>query len=168
MPGNLDALDQSIVAELRRDGRLANSDIARRLGVSETTIRNRVQRLINDGVIRISAAINLSRLGYNLHVVIGIDCDPKSVSRVMEQLASAPEVRLLSAVSGRYDLMATVCLRSHEDLFSFLTEKVGRIPGIRSTETLHVLRMVRRDYFFWESSSGEGISGSETQSGVGD
>lgn len=152
---NLDTLDHQIIAELRRDGRPANTDLARRLGVSEATVRNRVQRLMSNDIIRITAAVNLSRLGYDLHTVIGISCEPASLPKVMNDLASAPEVRLLSAVSGRFDLMATVCLRSHSDLFAFLTERVGTIPGVRDTETLLVLRMSKRDHFFIESSPDE-------------
>ncbi len=144
----LDALDQGIVAELREDGRLANSDIARRLGVSETTIRKRVQRLMKDGVIRITAAVNLRRLGYESVVMIGIACDTERLPEIAENLAEAPEVRVLMAVSGRYDLMATVSLRSHGDLFAFLTERVGGLPGVRSADTLHVLWMSRHGYFF--------------------
>jgi Lrp/AsnC family transcriptional regulator, regulator for asnA, asnC and gidA len=151
MIANLDALDQQIIVELRHDGRQANTDIARRLGVSEATIRSRVQRLMNTGIVQITAAVNLSRLGYDLHAVIGIECDPASLLGVTNDLARAPEVRLLSVVSGRYDLMATVCLRSHSDLFAFLTERVGQIPGVRTSETLLVLRMSKRDYFFIES-----------------
>lgn len=154
MAVELDALDQRIVSELRRDGRLARSDIARRVGVSETTVRKRVQRLINDGVIRIAAAVNLSSLGYNLHVLLGINCYPKMVADVVQRLTDAPEVRRLLVVSGRYDLVATVCLHSHNDLFAFLTERVGKIPGVRDTATLHVLRVVRQDYFFTEEHPG--------------
>lgn len=153
MTARLDSLDRQIIGELRRDGTQANTDIARRLGVSETTIRSRVRRLVNAGVVRIAAAVNLSRLGYDLHVFIGVHCSLDRMPEVMSELASIQEVRNVSAVSGDWDLLLTASFKSRAAMYDFLTERLGPMPGVWKTEVLHVLREVKRDYFFWETRS---------------
>ncbi len=151
MGPELDALDLQIIAELRQRGRQANTDIARRLGVSESTIRSRFQRLVKEGIIRVAAAVNLTRLGYDLHVIVGVHCAADRIADVMRELADVEEVRMVSAVSGAWDLLLTASFRSRDDLFSFLTERLGGLPGVRKAEALHVLREVKRDYYFWET-----------------
>jgi Lrp/AsnC family transcriptional regulator, regulator for asnA, asnC and gidA len=150
MPG-LDLLDQQIIAELRRDGRLTNTEIARRLGVSEATIRSRFRRLTSAGIIRVAAAVNLTRLGYNVHVIIGVKCDVDRIPHVMCGLADVREVRMVSAVGGRWELLVTASFRSKEDLLSFLTDRLGGMPGVHKAEALHVLREVKRDSYYWET-----------------
>jgi Lrp/AsnC family transcriptional regulator, regulator for asnA, asnC and gidA len=148
---NLDTLDHQIIVELRREGRLANTEIARRLGVSEATIRSRVQRLVTEGIIRVAASVNLTSLGYDIHVVIGIHCDSDRILDVMRELGEVREVRMVSAVSGQWDLLATASFRSKEDLFGFLTGYVANIAGVQKTETIHVLREAKRDSYYWEA-----------------
>ncbi len=150
MQGSLDTLDQHIINELRRDGRETNTEIARRLGASEATVRYRIQRLISEGIIQVVAVVHLSRLGYDVDARIGIHCDAGRVVDVARALGQMEEVRYVAAVSGRYDLEIFAFFRSRDELFSFLTDKVGKIPGVQRTETLHVLRVFKRDYGFFE------------------
>jgi Lrp/AsnC family transcriptional regulator, regulator for asnA, asnC and gidA len=147
----LDLLDQQIIVELRRDGRLTNTEIARRLGVSEATIRSRLHRLTSAGIIRVAAAVNLTRLGYNVHVIIGVKCDVDRIPHVMRGLADVSEVRMVSAVSGRWEMLVTASFRSRKDLLSFLTDCLGVMPGVHKAEALHVLREVKRDSYYWET-----------------
>jgi Lrp/AsnC family transcriptional regulator, regulator for asnA, asnC and gidA len=157
---SLDALDHQLIDQLRRDGRLANTEIARRLGVSETTVRNRIQRLVGEGVLQVAAILNLSRLGYEVDVIVGIHCAPSRAEEVAAELGAMPEVRYLAYVTGRYDLLLAAFFQSREELFEFLVERLGKIPGIARTETLNVLRLARRDYDFWEARmAGTGWSG---------
>jgi Lrp/AsnC family transcriptional regulator for asnA, asnC and gidA len=150
MAWSLDELDHQIIAELRRDGRLANTEIARRLGVSEATIRNRIQRLTGAGVIQIGAMVNLARLGYEQYVIIGVHCDNHRLLEVAEALAAMPEVRYVSCVTGRYDLVVAGLFASRDELFDFLTKRLGSMPGVGNTETMHLLRPVKRDFDYWE------------------
>ena len=151
MTDNLDTLDQQIIDELRRDGRQANTEIARRLGVGETTIRSRVQRLVGEGIIQVAAAVNLDKLGYGLYVLIGVHCAPGRVTDVMRTLSAIQEIRWVSAVSGRWELLITASFPSKEDLYSFITDNLGRMPGVSRAEAIHVLREIKRDYYYWET-----------------
>lgn len=149
---HLDDLDHRIIAELRRDGRQANTEIARRLSVSETTIRNRIQRLVKAGVIQVAAFTYLPSLGYVLNVLIGVSCDAGRAVEIARALATMPEIRWLAHVTGRYNLMVAAFFRSQDELFTFLTEQLGKVPGIQRTETLHVLRVDKRDFDYWTST----------------
>ncbi len=145
---SLDSLDDQIIHELRRDGRLANTEMARRLGVSEATIRNRIQRLVNEGIIQVSAIVNLSRLGYEFDAYLGIQCNVAQMKEVARALTEMEEVRYVSYVLGRYELMVVGFFRSRAELFAFLSERVGKIPGVGRIETLLVLQVAKRDALF--------------------
>ncbi|MCL6649032.1 MAG: Lrp/AsnC family transcriptional regulator [Chloroflexi bacterium] len=142
----LDELDQRIIQELRQDGRQANTEIARKLGVSESTVRNRIRRLVRSEVIEIAALADLRRLGYTTSVLVGIETPPAAVREVASALASLSQVRWVAVLSGRFSIMIAVSFRNSEELFEFLTERLATIPNITRVETFQILRAVRRDY----------------------
>ncbi len=155
MDESLDEIDQRIIHELRRNGRQANTEMARAMGVSETMIRHRIKKLVDRGVIQVAARVNLSRLGNDIHVVIGIVCDggkASSITEVAQEVAATPEVRYVSVVSGHYDLLVMASFRSSEELYTFMVERLRKIPGVATTQTLHQLRVIKRDYDYWDAN----------------
>ncbi len=146
---DLDGLDQQIIDILRKDGRRANTEIARLLGVSETTIRNRIHRLMKGGVIRIAADVNMSRLNM-LDVRIRMQCQVSQLDAAASRLASIPEVRFVTCVSGSYNLLVGVSVHSPDEVYDFLTRHVAGIPGIMGTEVEQMLRVFKRDYYYWD------------------
>lgn len=152
MDDRLDKLDWQIIDELRHDGRQANTEMARKLGVTETKIRNRIRKLVGEGVIQVVARVNLSRLGNDIRVHIGVVCDGGAgtdLAEVASRLTAMPEVRFVSFVTGTYDLLISASFHSRDDLFTFLVERLRKIPGITKTETIHQLRVAKRDYDYW-------------------
>lgn len=149
MRSQLDEVDERIVALLRENGRRSNRDIARAVGVTETTIRNRMRRLIDQEIIQVAARVNLSQLGHELNVHIGVFCESAQVADVAKELAAMSEVRFLSYVVGRYDLLIAAAFPTRDELLAFLLDRLGKIPGVQRTETLQDLRVVKRDYDFW-------------------
>jgi len=83
----IDRLDQELVWELQKSGRRSYVDLAKLLGASETTIRNRVRRLLNEGVIRISAIPDLEALGYGFVGIVGLQVRLVDLRAVADQLA---------------------------------------------------------------------------------
>lgn len=146
---NLDELHLQIIDYLRHHGRAANTEIARHLGVSEATVRNRIQNLVSDNVIQIVAVTNPTKLGITIDVALGITCDPGAILATAEALAAMDEIRFISLVSGRYDIFAEGLFRTKEDLCIFLTDRLGSIPGVRKAEPLHQLRVIKRGYEYW-------------------
>ena len=146
MLGNekLDGLDRMILHVLQEDGRASYSEIARRLKVPESTVRLRVKKLVERGVIRkFAALINPFKAGYSIVAFIAVDVEPSRVKKAAEELSKLPEVDVLGIATGAHDILMQVTVRDLQELESFLIEKLGRIEGIRSTET-SILTSVRK------------------------
>lgn len=143
----LDALDRSILRILQEDGRASYSEIARRIGVPESTVRLRVKRLVEKGgVIRkFAALINPFKAGYSIVAFIAVDAEPGKVKEAVERLSKLPEVDVLGiATGGAHDILMQVTVRDLKELEDFLIEKLGgSIDGIKSTET-SILTSVRK------------------------
>ena len=143
----LDPIDQYILDALRKDGREAFSQIAEQLRVSPGMIRQRYNRLVETGVLKVVAITNPIQRGYKTMAMIGIRTDGQRMLQVAEQVAALQEVVYLIVVSGHYDLMAEVFCRDHEDLLRFLTEKLSVIEGVRETESFMHLKIIKEVYF---------------------
>lgn len=146
---SLDKLDYDIIACLRQDGRQPNTEIARQLNVSESTIRTRIQHLVSSGIIQVAAVIALPSLGYPVDVLIGIQCGPDRVAGVAKRLSSESQVRYVVALAGRFDVLIAAFFHSHDELFEFVSETIGKIRGVTKVETLPVLQTFKRGYDHW-------------------
>jgi Lrp/AsnC family transcriptional regulator, regulator for asnA, asnC and gidA len=140
-----DTLDRQIISLLQADGRCSNREIARQLDVPEATIRYRVRRLTESGLLRITALVAPEHLGYQLTVVISIQVDAVKLDEVAETIGSMPEVMCLMVTSGATDIVLTASFQDHDHLYEFLTERLAPVPGIIRTETAIGLKVVKRD-----------------------
>ena len=140
-PASLDRLDWQIIAMLSENGRTANSTIGDKLGVTEGTIRQRIRRLMEVGVLRISGQVNPEFLEGHQLLLVGINIGESSqLMKVFERLGQLPEVKSVAVLSGRYDLIIQVVVESNHGVIKFLTESLASIEGIRTTETFIVLK----------------------------
>lgn len=131
----LDELDVRLIALLQADGRASNIELAKKVGVSEGTIRRRFRNLIKDEVIRVVAIPDPAKLGRGTAALVGLQVDPAQVDAAATRLAEIPEVQYVAVTTGAYDIFLWVALASPEELSSFLRLQVGSIEGIRRTET---------------------------------
>jgi len=139
-----DSLDAALIAELQIDGRLSFTELGTKLGVSHATIRNRLERLLTQEVIKTVAVIDPIRVGFLVQVLIGIRSDLDAMSDIGESLADLEEVFFVAATTGRFDFFIFAALSSDEHLKDFLTRKLAKIRGVRDTETFHILSMTKR------------------------
>jgi Lrp/AsnC family transcriptional regulator for asnA, asnC and gidA len=142
----MDELDSKIIAMLQEDGRASNAGIARRVGVSEGTVRRRLKRLIQEEYIRVLALLDPGKMGFASEALIGVQVDPDKVDRVSADLSQLEEINWVSITTGSYDIFAWATLNSSEALGIFLRTKVGTIPGVRRTETFVNLMVKKRWY----------------------
>ncbi len=154
----MDELDQRIIELLQLDGRVSSTRIARQLGVSESTVRHRVERLIQDDVVRISAVLNVARMGYTTTALIGIQTDPGRSDKVAEALATLEEVHYVAITTGTYDVFVWVRLESVESLGTFLQTKIGAIEGVQRAVTFVNLAIKKRAYGLGRILCAEGTS----------
>ncbi len=158
----LDDLDRAIVRLLRRDGRLSYAQVARAVGVSEPTVRKRVQRLLRAGAIYVVARVNPAPIGFPIDAVVGIRVERGRVLEVGGILAKMENVAYVGYLTGSYDIMIEAFLPDTEGLFRFLNEDLEGIDGILATETWHVLRTEKFNYM-WE---GENVGRETPDAGV--
>ena len=143
----LDETDLKIIETLRKDGRVAFAQIAEQLSVSPGMIRQRYNRLVDMGYLKVAAITNPLRMGLKTMAMIGVRVDGDKMLQVAEQIAAFDEVVYIVIVSGRYDILAEVFCRDHAELLTFLTEKLSRVDGVRETESFMHLKIVKEIYF---------------------
>ena len=140
----LDNLNEQIIDILKADGRASNASIARSLGVSEGTIRRRLNMLIEGDIVNVNVSLNPGKLGFYTEAIIGVQVDPDKIDPVSEGLAELEEIGWVSVTTGSFDIFAWVTLESAEKLGVFPRTQVGTISGVRKTETFMCLSM-RKD-----------------------
>ena len=144
---SLDETDLDIIEALRKDGRVAFAQIAEQLGVSPGMIRQRYNRLVEQGFLKVVAITNPLRMGYKAMAMIGIRVDGSKLLGVAEKISKLDEVIYMVISSGRFDIFAEVVCRDHEDLLRFITEKLSTIDGVRESESFMHLKIMKEVYF---------------------
>lgn len=143
----LDKIDKYIIEAMRLDGREAFAQIAEQLNVSPGMIRQRYNRLVKLGYLKVVAVTNPLMMGKRTMAMIGVRTDGRKMLDVANKLIKFDEVVYIVVVSGRYDIMVEVFCRDHEDLLSFMTEKLAKVDGVRETESFMYLKIVKEIYF---------------------
>lgn len=145
----LDELDRRIITILQADGRRPNTDIARGLKVSETTVRKRINRLVSRGLINVVAVPTPLAVGMNLSAIIGISAALPKLRDVSERLRRQREVRYVGVSTGRYDIIIEAFFFDQRHFLDFISNTLGRTPGVTALETSMILEVVKFSYE-WE------------------
>jgi Lrp/AsnC family transcriptional regulator for asnA, asnC and gidA len=140
---SLDSVDRQIIRTLQRDGRASNVEIARYAGVSEATVRKRLDRLLSEGVLRVTAVPDAARVGLSTATFLSFEIELSQMDQISDQLSRCPEVRSIYYTTGESDLIVEAWFSSSNELLRFLTHRVASIPGIKRTATSHVLRTIK-------------------------
>ena len=143
----IDEVDKKLIEELHREGRESYTELAAKLNVVEGTVRKRVKHLIREKIIEIVAIPNLVKLGYSLMSIMGLQVQLSELRNVAEKLAKNPHVCYLAFVTGRYDLMAVVVTRTHQELSDFIEKEISAIHSISRTETFVNLDVIKGKSF---------------------
>lgn len=128
----IDEIDQSIIAELREDGRATNQQIANKLGLTAATVSTRIKRMEDANKLRVVAVSDFSAHGYNLLMQVAVEVDGRAAADVAADLAKIPEVFAVHLVTGRYDIDMLVALKDYDDLSELMLERLAGVSGIRS------------------------------------
>lgn len=147
----IDEIDRRIIAILQADGRRPNTEIARELKVSETTVRKRVTRLTSTGLINVVAVPTPRAVGMNLSAIIGISVLLPQLRQVSERLRTQREVRYVGVSTGRYDIIVEAFFFDQQHFLDFISNSLGRMPGVTGLETSMILEVVKFSYE-WEIS----------------
>ena len=141
----IDELDKAIIEQLQEDGRRTYTRIAAGVGLSEAAVRQRVQQLLDAGVMQIAAVTDPLTLGFHRMAMVGLKIEG-DLRAAADALSDIPEVDYVVMTAGSFDLLIEVVCENDEALFSLLNDKVRAIPGVRATETFIYLRLRKQSY----------------------
>jgi Lrp/AsnC family transcriptional regulator for asnA, asnC and gidA len=131
-----DRTDWQIIALLNEDGRMSSAEIARRLGdVSARTVKNRIDVLTEKGIINIRSIVNPEVVGYGVLADVFVEVDPGKVREVAEILAKFSQISYIACATGDTDIIISIRARNIKELYNFVIEVLGKIPGVRHTKT---------------------------------
>jgi Lrp/AsnC family transcriptional regulator for asnA, asnC and gidA len=143
----LDDVSKRIIEQLQEDGRRPYAAIGKAVGLSEAAVRQRVQRLLDAGVMQIVAVTDPLQVGFNRQAMIGVRAEGDLTS-VADALAAMPEVDYVVITAGSFDLLVEAVCEDDDDLLTIVSSRIRTIPGVRSTETFVYLKL-RKQLYNW-------------------
>ncbi len=155
----MDDLDLRLIGELTKDARQSSAELSRKLNVSETTIRRRIQHLEEQDIITFTAIVNPSKLGYNIIAIIALEVELGQIDKISESLANCPNVRYVSLCTGNHDLFIGTWFHSSSELTQFVKDYLAGVPGIRKSETFLILDVKKDEVGWLRSLEQQGSSG---------
>jgi Lrp/AsnC family transcriptional regulator for asnA, asnC and gidA len=152
--GRTDDLDLKILSELATDASISVPKLSKKINVNASVVYSRIKRLSKRGLIRkFTIVINDEALGFNVKALTGINMDSKLRDNVLNELFKIPEVREVSEVTGRFDVLVTMNARSLDEMHQLISEKIGHIEGVQKTETFIEMRKTAREIIYPTSIS---------------
>jgi Lrp/AsnC family transcriptional regulator for asnA, asnC and gidA len=141
----LDDIDKAIIRQLQLDGRTPYAKLGPAVGLSQAAARQRVQRLMENGVMQVVAVTDPLMLGFTLEAMIGVEVDG-DLRAVASKVAQVDNVDYVVVTTGRFDLVVEVVCRDHEELLHLINDVIRAIPGVRTTETFTYLHLEKQTY----------------------
>ena len=141
---HVDDTDRAIIEQLQTDGRISYTRLGAAIGLSEAAARQRVQRLMDGGVVQVVAVTNPLSLGYRRMAMIGVRTEGPTEG-IAAALEAFPDIEYLVVTAGSFDLMCEVVVPDDSALLS-LTNRIRSVPGVSNTETFIYLSLVKQTY----------------------
>jgi Lrp/AsnC family transcriptional regulator for asnA, asnC and gidA len=141
----VDDTSRAIIEQLQEDGRRAYATIGKAVGLSEAAVRQRVQKLIDNGVMQIVAVTDPMQVGFARQAMISIK-GSGDIEAIADELAKIDEVDYLIVTAGSVDILAEVVANDDEHLLQLVNRRIRTIPGVVSTETFVYLRLAKQIY----------------------
>ncbi len=141
----LDDVSKSIIEQLQQDGRRSYAAIGKVVGLSEAAVRQRVQRLIESGVMQIVAVTDPTELGFNRQAMIGVKVSG-DIDTVADAISKMEEVDYVVVVAGSFDVMVEVVAESDDHLLEIVSKRIRSIPQVMATEIFVYLKLRKQTY----------------------
>lgn len=147
--GALDDTSRAIIAQLQQDGRRTYSAIASEVGLSEAAVRQRVQRLLESGVIQVVAVTDPRRVGFTRSAMIGIRV-AGDLEEVADDIAAIDEITYLLITAGNFDILAEAVCVDDTHLLEVVNTQIRRLPGVQHVEIFVYLNL-RKETYVWST-----------------
>ena len=146
---NFDKIDIKIVNLLLEDGRMSASEIARRLGnISERAARYRIERMVNEGVVRISAVAKPQAFGLTTIADVWMEVESDHILEVAKKMAEFDNISYVACGIGESDVSIQIVAKDTAEIYHFVTEVVRKVPGVRKTTT-SIVPLILKDVYQW-------------------
>ncbi len=142
---NLDSYNKAIIEELQKDGRRTYGAIAEAVGLSEAAVRQRVQKLRDNGVMQIVAVTDPLQVGFRCQAMVGIKAEGDA-REVANRLAAIDDIEYVVVCTGAYDILVELVCENQEALLELLNGVVRQVPGVLHTETFMYLTLTKQTY----------------------
>jgi len=142
--GRLDDVSKRIIEQLQDDGRSSYAAIARAVGLSEAATRQRVQRLIDEGVVQIAAITDPGAIGFHRMALLGVRVEGEA-QRVADKLGGLAEAEYVVICAGQFDILVELLCVDDDHLLQTV-ESVRAVPGVRTAETFVYLKIAKETY----------------------
>jgi Lrp/AsnC family transcriptional regulator, regulator for asnA, asnC and gidA len=142
----MDHIDRRVIAALQSEGRRAFRSIADEVGVSESVVRYRVQRLEKAGILQVVGIADPFKIGFDLMAMVGVRVAPGLIAEVCAALESLAETSYVAAVAGQYDIFVEVVCRDTAHFQHLLNNEIHRIDGVAGTESFLILQIHKMAY----------------------
>src|SRR4051794_28845797 len=141
----LDDTSRAIIEQLQADGRRPYASIGKAVGLSEAAVRQRVQKLIDSGIMQVVAVTDPTQTGFARQAMIAISASG-DVESVADQLAKIDEVVYIVVTAGSIDIIAEVVVRDDAHLLRLVNDQIRAIDGVTRTESFLYLKLVKQTY----------------------
>ena len=143
-PG-VDDVGKRLIEELQHDGRRSYAALAKTVGLSEAAVRQRVQRMVDTGLMQVVAVTDPLQVGFSRQAMIGLRVEGDLV-RVADELAKIDEVDYVVITAGSFDILLELVCEDDDHLLRVLSERIRVLPGVRDTETFVYLKLAKQTY----------------------
>ena len=152
----MDDLDLQILSELSNDASISVPRLSKKIDVNSSVVYSRIKRLVKRKLIeRFTIDVNDAELGYEVKALTGININTKQRDNVIEQLFNIDGVREVAEVTGRFDILVTMYSRSLDQMHKMVSEKIGRVEGIQSSESFIEMKSRTKAMPYMPSNTGD-------------
>jgi Lrp/AsnC family transcriptional regulator for asnA, asnC and gidA len=141
----VDQIGKAIISQLQQDGRKPYAAIGQAVGLSEAAVRQRVQRLLDTGVMQIVAVTDPAHVGFAREAMVGIEVSG-DVEKVADQLATMEELDYVVICAGGFDILAEIVCEDDERLLDIVNKRIRAIPGVRRAEVFMYMKLHKQTY----------------------
>jgi len=146
---NFDKTDIKIVNLLLDDGRMPASEVARRIGdISERAVRYRIDRMVDEGVIRVSAVAKPQAFGLTTIADVWMEVESDRILEVARKMAEFDNVSYVACGIGQSDVSIQIVAKDTSEIYQFVTEVIRQVPGVRKTTT-SIVPLIIKDVYQW-------------------
>jgi Lrp/AsnC family transcriptional regulator for asnA, asnC and gidA len=144
---HLDAVSLAIIEQLQEDGRRPYAAIGKAVGLSEAAVRQRVQKLLDQGVMQIVAVTDPLTVGFRRQAMVGINVEG-DVEAIADALTDMSEVEYVVMTAGSFDILAEIVCEDDDHLLGVINKRIRALPGVRSTESFVYLKLKKQTYMW--------------------